>query len=113
MRRVLKCDGIQVEKRNAEGKGEEATPTDLCEIKTYVDANRKLTTPFDIVVSGRTAGLDRAQVRDKLLPRQEAGLTWWIEDMIGQSEEEVVESLRQGPPRLDEQLAARTTSSAS
>lgn len=101
MRRVLKCDGILVEKMSPEGKGEEATPTDLCEIKTYVDANRTLTTPFDIVVSGKTTGLDRAQLRDKLLPRQEAGLTWWIEDMIGYSEEQVVESLRQGPPHFD------------
>lgn len=96
MRRVLKCDGVLVEKI-----GEETTPEDICEIKTYVKANRTLTTPFDIVVSGKTAGLERAQLQAKLLPRQEAGLTWWIEDMIGQSEKEVVESLRQGPPRLD------------
>lgn len=96
MRRVLKCDGVLVEKI-----GEETTPEDICEIKTYVEANRTLTTPFDIVVSGKTAGLERAQLQAKLLPRQEAGLTWWIEDMIGQSEKEVVESLRQGPPRLD------------
>lgn len=96
MQRVLKCDGVLVEKID-----EETTPEDICEIKTYVKANRTLTTPFDIVVSGKTAGLERAQLQAKLLPRQEAGLTWWIEDMIGQSEKEVVESLRQGPPRLD------------
>lgn len=96
MQRVLKCDGVLVEKID-----EETTPEDICEIKTYVEANRTLTTPFDIVVSGKTAGLERAQLQAKILPRQEAGLTWWIEDMIGQSEEEVVESLRQGPPRLD------------
>jgi hypothetical protein len=100
MQRVLKGDGILVEKMSSEGKGEEATPTDLCEIKTYVDANRTLTTPFDMVVSGKTAGLDRAQLRDKLLPRQEAGLTWWIEDMIGYSEEQVIQNLRQGPPQV-------------
>jgi hypothetical protein len=101
MQRVLKCDGILVEKISPEGKGEEATPTDLCEIKTYVDANRTLTTPFDIVVSGKTAGLDRVRVQDQLLPRQEAGLTWWIEDVIGQTEEEAAQRLRQGPPPLD------------
>src|SRR5512134_1692117 len=58
MRRVLKSDGIIVEKRNSQGAGEEVTPIDICEIKTYVDANRPLTTPFDIVVGGKTAGLD-------------------------------------------------------
>lgn len=101
MRRVLKCDGVLVEKRNSQGQSEEATPTDICEIKTYVDANRALTTPFEIVVSGKTASLSRAQVREKLQPRQEAGLTWWIEDVIGDTEEQVVARIRQGPPRLD------------
>jgi len=101
MRRILKCDGIIVEKMNPAGKGEEVTPTDICEIKSYVVANRTLTTPFDIIVVGKTAGLGRAQVLEKLLSRKEAGLTWWIEDMIGEPEEQVIERIRQGPPRLD------------
>ena len=101
MQRVLKCDGIIIEKRNAEGAGEDATPTDICEIKTYVDANRTLATPFDIVVSGRAVDLSRAEQQDKLQPRREAGLTWWIEDMIGEPEEQVTAYLRNGPPRLD------------
>ena len=101
MQRVLKADGIIVEKRNSAGTGEEATPTDICEIKTYVNANRTVTTPFDIVVSGKVAGLSRAQQQDKLLPRHEAGLTWWIEDMIGEPEEQVMAYLHGGPPRLE------------
>jgi hypothetical protein len=101
MRRVLKCDGIIVEKRNSEGAGEDATAADICEIKTYVDANRTLTTPFDIVVGGKTAGLSRLEQQDRLLPRHEAGLTWWMEDMIGESEEQVITKLQSGPPRLD------------
>lgn len=101
MQRVLKCDGVILEKRNPAGQGEEATTTDICEIKTYVDANRTLTTPFDIVVCGKTGGLSRIQVQEKLLPRKDAGLTWWIEDVIGDSEEHVLERIRQGPPQLD------------
>jgi hypothetical protein len=31
----------------------------------------------------------------------EAGLTWWIEELIGEPEEEVITHIRQGPPRLD------------
>jgi Luciferase-like monooxygenase len=100
MRRVLKCDGILVEKLNPEGKREDVSPVDLREIKFYVDANRTLTTPFDIVLIGKTAGLDRAEMQDKLLSRQEAGLTWWIEDVIGEPEEKVIECIRTGPPRL-------------
>ena len=101
MRRVLKCDGIIVEKVSPEGKGEEVSSADINEIKFYVDANRTLTMPFDIVVVGKTAGLDRSQLQEKLLPRKEAGLTWWIEDVIGDPEEQVIERIRQGPPRWD------------
>ena len=96
MRRVLKCDGVIVEK-----PGDEVTPADIQNVKSFVDANRVLTTPFDIVVIGKTAGLNHAQVLEKLIPRREAGLTWWIEDVIGESEAQVIEIIRQGPPGLD------------
>lgn len=101
MQRILKCDGVLVEKRNPEGQGAEVTPADLHEIKNYVDANRTLTTPFDIVVSGKTAGLDRVQLQDKLLPRQEVGLAWWVEELLGEPEEQVLQRIRQGPPQLN------------
>jgi hypothetical protein len=101
MQRVLKCDGIIVEKRSAEGTGEEVTPADICEIKTYVESNRTLMTPFDIVSVGKTLGMECAEQDAKLLPMQEAGLTWWIEDRISESEEQVAASIRRGPPRLD------------
>jgi Luciferase-like monooxygenase len=101
MRRVLKCDGVIVEKRNAQGQGEEATPEDICEIKTYVKSNRTLQSPIDIVMVGKTGGLSRSEIQEKLLSRNGAGLTWWIEDVIGESEEQVAERIRQGPPGLD------------
>jgi alkanesulfonate monooxygenase SsuD/methylene tetrahydromethanopterin reductase-like flavin-dependent oxidoreductase (luciferase family) len=101
MQRALKADGLIVEKLNAEGKGEEVTPADIRDVKAYVDANRTLTTPFDIVFSGRTAGLDGAQMKDTLLPWQEAGLTWWVEGLWGDSEEQAIARIRQGAPRLD------------
>ena len=101
MRRVLKCDGMIVEKMNPEGKGEDVTPADLRQIKSYVDANRTLRAPFDLVLIGKTADLDRLQAQDKLLSRQEAGLTWWIEEMIGEPEEKVIEYIRRGPPQVD------------
>jgi hypothetical protein len=100
MQRILKCDGILVEKRGADGKPEDATPADIREIKAYVEANRTLTTPFDIVTSGKTAGLDRVQLQDKLLPWAEAGLTWWVEGLWSESEEKVIERIRIGPPGL-------------
>jgi hypothetical protein len=101
MQRILRCDGVLVEKKNEQGIGEEVTPADLCAIKTYVAANRTLTAPFDIVVGGKTTGFNRVQLQEKLLPRQEAGLTWWIEELSGEPEEQITQRIRQGPPRLD------------
>ncbi len=101
MRRVLKCDGLLPAKINREGKFEEVTPADVGEMKAYIDANRTLATPFDIVVEGQTGGLDAAQTRAKLQPWQEAGVTWWIEGLWGLDEAGVLARIEQGPPRLD------------
>jgi hypothetical protein len=98
MQRTLKCDGILVEKKAPDGKSVDATPEDVRAIKAYVDANRTLATPFDIVVSGKTIDLERAQLQDKLLPWIEAGTTWWVEGLWGETEEQVTERIRQGPP---------------
>ena len=101
MRRVLKCDGLLPQKMNKEGKFEDVTPADIREMKAYIDANRTLTTPFDITMEGQTAGLDRAQVQDKLYPWIEAGITWWIEGLWMESTDQIKERIRQGPPKLD------------
>ena len=98
MRRVLRCDGVIVETMNAEGKAEPVTPDDIREIKAYVEANRTLNTPFDIVVNGSTAELEPNQRREVLLEWREAGATWWIEGMWEASEETVSKRLRQGSP---------------
>lgn len=98
MLRVLKCDGILVEKKAPDGKSADATPADIRDIKAYVDANRTLTTPFDIVTSGKTAGLDRTQLQDRLQPWIEAGTTWWVEGLWNEPEESVIARIRGGPP---------------
>ncbi len=68
MQRILKCDGLLPAKMNAEGKFEDVTPEDVCEMKAYIDANRTLTTPFDIVVEGKTMGMGPAEAREKVQP---------------------------------------------
>lgn len=100
MWRTLKCDGVIVEKRNKENKPEEVTPDDIREIKTLVDANRTLSTPFDIVLNGNTADLDHTQLQDKLLSLKEAGATWWVEGLWDSSEEKAIERIQEGPPAL-------------
>ena len=101
MKRVLKCDGLIPLKMNQEGKFEEVLPADIREMKSYVDANRTLQTPFDIVVEGKTVGLDGAQMRDKIYPWTEAGATWWIESPGGEPEDQILTRIRQGPPQLE------------
>jgi hypothetical protein len=100
LQRVLKCDGIIVEKRNVGGQSTELTANDVREIKAYVDSNRTETTPFDIVLNGTIEGLVPSQAQDKLLSYKEAGATWWIEGMWDATEEQAVERIRRGPPPL-------------
>lgn len=100
MQRVLKCDGLLAEKRNAEGQWEAPTPADIREMKAYINAHRTLKTPFDIVVNGKTFGLSEAEVQAQLLAWKEAGVTWWVEDLYTASVEQVRELIRQGPPKL-------------
>ena len=100
MQRVLRCDGLLVEKVGEDGRPAEATPNDVREMKAFVTANRSLTTPFDIVMNGTTKDLDAAQQKETLLAWQEAGVTWWIEGLWDGTEETVVEAIRRGPPQL-------------
>jgi hypothetical protein len=101
MERALKCDGLLPEKRGPDGNFENITPKDVSEIKEFVTANRKLASPLDIVVSGKSNGLDRSRQKDEILPWLESGATWWIEGIWGEPEEAVTERVRQGPPLLD------------
>jgi alkanesulfonate monooxygenase SsuD/methylene tetrahydromethanopterin reductase-like flavin-dependent oxidoreductase (luciferase family) len=98
--RILKCDGLFAEKWSADGKPEAVTPQDIREMKAYVAAHRTSTTPFEMVVGSATAELDPARPADSLLPWFEAGVTWWIKELWGSSPETVLETIRQGPPRV-------------
>ena len=98
MGRVLKCDGVIAEKRSPENKPEDVTAEDIREIKEYVSAKRTESVPFDIVLNGNVADLNRSQLQDKLLPLIEAGATWWIDGLWDATEEKAVERIRRGPP---------------
>lgn len=98
LQRVLKCDGIIVEKFSQEGVNVDVTAEDISHIAAYVAENRTLTTPFDIVSFGKTADLDQGQLEDTLQPMIDAGLTWWVEGMWEASEEAALQRIQQGPP---------------
>jgi hypothetical protein len=104
MRRVLRWDGLLPAKMNDKRQHVEVTPDDIRDMKTYIDTNRTQTTPFDIVVEGKTPGDDREQGCAVVQPWIDAGATWWLEAMwsMPQTElERVRERIRQGPPRAE------------
>lgn len=100
MQRILKCDGLLPLKMSPDGQFQEVQPDDIRDMKAYIDANRTLDTPFDIIVEGKTAGMERTQITEKLTPWLDAGATWWIEGMWGDTQEAVSQRLRQGPPAV-------------
>jgi hypothetical protein len=99
LRRLLKCDGVLPEKLDAAGQPQPITPQDVRQIKTFVDENRELETPFDIVITGKTGGIDVQEQNREIGRWSEAGATWWIEDVIGDDAAAVVARIEQGPPR--------------
>ena len=100
MRRVLKCDGLFTEVWTSDGQ-RDVTPEDVAEIKAYINANRTLDTPFDIVMSGKITGSKPAEQHEQLRAWIDAGVTWWIEYFWGDPEERVSEVIKQGPPRIN------------
>lgn len=52
---------------------------------------------IEVIMSGETS-LDRRQGIETVLPFEEAGATWWIEEGLGFSLEEFRERIRSGPP---------------
>ncbi len=102
MRRVLRYDGLLPNKISHEGAPASITPLDIRDMKAYIDANRTLTTPFDIVQEGETPGDDLEQARAIVRPYAEAGATWWTESRWSFPPiEELRQRIQQGPPRID------------
>lgn len=98
--RALMCDGLIAEKVNPDGSPAAVTPQDIREMKAFVDENRALETPFDIVMIGKTDSANPSLQREQWLDWQQAGVTWWVEDMFGASREEVSARIAQGPPAM-------------
>jgi hypothetical protein len=100
MRRVLRWDGLLPTKKD--GTNNPMTQDDIRAMKAFVDENRILTTPFDIVWEGETPGDDRERAAAIVRPWAEAGSTWWMESRWGNvSRDDVKLRIRQGPPRIE------------
>jgi len=77
------------------------TPADIRAIKAYVETNRQLSTPFEIIWEGETPGDDPAHAAAIVQPWIDAGITWWMEAHWGNiGLDELRERIRQGPPKI-------------
>jgi hypothetical protein len=106
MRRVLRYDGLLPNVMRDNGQHREMTPDDVRGMYEYVMANRSATSPFDIVVEGRTPGADRAAAISIVQLWIAAGATWWIEALWAAPDQApdldgVQRRIQQGPPRLN------------
>ena len=65
------------------------TPDDVRAMHDYTIANRSATTPFDIVVEGRTPGDEADRAAEIVREWADAGATWWIEALWGAPDQPV------------------------
>jgi alkanesulfonate monooxygenase SsuD/methylene tetrahydromethanopterin reductase-like flavin-dependent oxidoreductase (luciferase family) len=101
IQRALRWDGLLPAKAAADGNWwAPITPDDIREMKTFIQANRTQTTPFDIVIEGKTPIGELEQGVTTVQPLAEAGATWWIESLWEAPDLDYVRTrIRQGPPR--------------
>jgi hypothetical protein len=101
MQRAIKCDGILPTILSADKKWGELTPQHVREITAYVEENRTIDSPFDIIIENTSPGTDPLAAAAKVRPWIEAGATWWIESMWEEKDQEAWRKrLIQGPPQI-------------
>ncbi|MBN1564463.1 MAG: LLM class flavin-dependent oxidoreductase [Anaerolineae bacterium] len=106
MRRAVRYDGILPTVMNDKGEHSMPTPDQIREMKTYIDTNRTLTTPFDIVLEAEIPGDDPAKAAAIVRPYAEVGVTWWLESVWWATYrtpgnlDAILSRIRQGPPKL-------------
>lgn len=99
MRRAAAWDGAFP--INAGGGFEyQMTPAEMAAVRAFLEAERKSSTPFDIVHAGLLSG-DRDADEALVRPYVEAGVTWWLEHIYParMTVGETREFIRMGPPR--------------
>jgi hypothetical protein len=105
MKRVLRYDGLLPNVMDEDGQHREMVPDDVRKMKKYVDGNRTLETPFEIIVEGETPGDDLSRSAAIISSWADAGATWWIESrwLVPRDDEGlrvVLERIKQGPPQV-------------
>ncbi len=99
MQRVARYDGLLPAKMPEKGrKFLDVTPDDIRGMRDYIEANRTETTPFDIIMEGKTPGDNPEKAASIVRPWAEAGVTWWLDAMWDDPDRQAVLS-RSGKAR--------------
>jgi hypothetical protein len=106
MQRALRYDGLLPNRMDENGQHIGFGLEHIREMKDYVGQRRMASTPFDIVVEGKTPGDDLDRAAETVQGWAEAGATWWIEAMWSDSSQPidlapVLKRIEQGPPRCE------------
>jgi alkanesulfonate monooxygenase SsuD/methylene tetrahydromethanopterin reductase-like flavin-dependent oxidoreductase (luciferase family) len=92
-RRAAQYDGIFPLKQKGQLK-----PDDVLDISKYIYQYRKSKKPFDIITWGRSKGDSNA---DRWIHEYEAaGVTWFLEIIMGNNLKKILTRIQLGPPRL-------------
>lgn len=105
-RRAARWDGACLKSYHQQRR-EPITPADLGECATFLATERQAPgadgpfnlEPFDLIASGESPR-DPAAAGAQVRPFGEAGATWWVEEGLGFTLDELRERIRSGPPRV-------------
>ncbi len=104
MQRALRYDGLLPAILGEDGKVrlDTITPSEILEMKHFIDTNRDQETPFDIMMEGQTPGNDQKKAGAIVSSYRDVGVTWWIEALWEMQEtEDVLTRIKQGPPPIE------------
>jgi hypothetical protein len=98
MLRAVKWDGIIPQKYKSH---DNLTPAEIKEVKRFIDEHRREDTPFDIIVGGKTPGSKSKKAAQTVRSYEEAGATWWLENVSFLAPEKFRSRIKQGPPAIE------------
>jgi len=105
LRRAARWDGACFYKAVAIGSAEDdnqgLTPGDVRAIKRFVEQQRPLGSPFDIVAGGPSRGIDREHLRARHRALADAGATWLSQWIPPSDAATMRAAIALGPVRID------------
>jgi len=101
MHRAIRYDGLlpAIIKESGQVSMDPIRPSQLVEIKSFINENRESDIPMDIFVEGQTSAKEPAEAAQIVNSYREAGATWWIEALWDEPDlEKVFSRIKMGPP---------------